>query len=281
MEVESFDGTRLAVRVFGPESGPTVVLAHGYTQQMRMWAYQVHDLSERYRVVLYDQRGHGASAWAPPATYTVASLGDDLHAVLTACVPADQRAVIVGHSMGGITIMSWAARHPEEVGRAAAVVLVNTLASELARHVRFVGRAAPVRGAVTSMVRKQLLAIAMAGARRPVRLLALGKVAHRVHLDAILEFLRATPAPVMREFMRDMFAMDLTSHLDRLTVPALVIGGEADGLVPPIHNRNLEAALPSLDKLVMLPGSGHMSPWEERAVVSDLIADAALRHLQT
>src|SRR6476659_2896077 len=60
-KVESADGTRLHVQIFGRDDAPTIVLAHGITQAGRAFAYQVLDLADRYRVVVYDQRGHGAS----------------------------------------------------------------------------------------------------------------------------------------------------------------------------------------------------------------------------
>src|SRR5580765_3463352 len=123
--IYSADGTRLHAEIFGPDDAPTIVLIHGITMQMRSWAYQVADLEGQFRVVVYDQRGHGRSGKPGPAGYTIAALGDDLQAVLDACLGPGEAAVLAGHSMGGIAIMSWAIRHPSEVSaRAAACALL-------------------------------------------------------------------------------------------------------------------------------------------------------------
>ncbi|MGY2063418.1 alpha/beta fold hydrolase, partial [Nocardia gipuzkoensis] len=61
-EVESADGTRLHVEIFGPENGYPIVLSHGMNCSVDFWVNQIEDLSLRYRVIAYDQRGHGGSA---------------------------------------------------------------------------------------------------------------------------------------------------------------------------------------------------------------------------
>src|SRR2546430_8440521 len=113
VEVRSADGTRLHTEVFGPEDGYPIVLAHGITCALRVWAYQIADLSTDYRVIAFDHRGHGKSA-VPPRRhrYSLDLLADDLDAVLDATPAPDERAVIAGHSMGGIAITSWADRYP-------------------------------------------------------------------------------------------------------------------------------------------------------------------------
>src|SRR5205814_788693 len=63
--VRSKDGTRLHTEVFGPDDGYPIVLAHGITCALRVWAYQIADLSTDYRVIAFDHRGHGKSAVPP------------------------------------------------------------------------------------------------------------------------------------------------------------------------------------------------------------------------
>jgi pimeloyl-ACP methyl ester carboxylesterase len=146
VDAVSADGTRLHAEVFGPEDAPTVVLAHGWTCSNQFWHYQIRDLSKDFRVVAYDQRGHGRSAAPQGGQYSPDALSDDLQAVLEACVPAGERCVVAGHSMGGMTIVSWAGRHAEEVqGRLAGAVLVSTgmgdlLAQLLVLRPRWAGR---------------------------------------------------------------------------------------------------------------------------------------------
>src|SRR5690606_33163238 len=113
---------------------PTVVLSHGYTLDERSWVYQRRALREAgYRVVVWDQRGHGASGVAESDTYHVDQLGRDLRRVLAEVVP-EGPLVLVGHSMGGMTIMALAEADPEFVrDRVVGVALVSTSAGGLHR----------------------------------------------------------------------------------------------------------------------------------------------------
>src|ERR1700730_16191680 len=127
VEVRSADGIRLHAEVFGPEDGYPIVLAHGITCAIRVWAYQIADLAQDYRVIAFDHRGHGRSAVpARRSAYSLDHLAGDLDSVLEAALAPGERAVIAGHSMGGIAMSSWAARHPDRVQqRADAVALIN------------------------------------------------------------------------------------------------------------------------------------------------------------
>lgn len=131
--VPTQDGAHLAVTVAGPTDGPTVVLSHCWTGSQAIWATVARRLVlGGHRVVLYDQRGHGASTGGDAAP-SIAALGEDLRAVLDATGATD--VVLVGHSMGGMTIQAYAADHPDHFGsRVRAVVLVATAARRTRTH---------------------------------------------------------------------------------------------------------------------------------------------------
>ncbi|PXX63318.1 pimeloyl-ACP methyl ester carboxylesterase [Nocardia tenerifensis] len=129
--VTTVDGARLRVHAYGPADGQVIVLIHGWSCSIEYWNPQINALADRYRVVCYDQRGHGASELGAllPTRHTLA---DDLSAVLDAALRPGQRAILAGHSMGGITIQAWAARYPEQVlRRASAAVLLNTTSGNI------------------------------------------------------------------------------------------------------------------------------------------------------
>lgn len=128
--VTSADGALIYAEVHGPERAPAVVLAHGWTCSTAFWAPVVRDLAAEHKVVVYDQRGHGRSPAADPTRYSTRLLADDLVAVLEATLEPGERAVVGGHSMGGMTIMA-AADRPELRARAAAVLLCSTGFCEL------------------------------------------------------------------------------------------------------------------------------------------------------
>jgi predicted alpha/beta-fold hydrolase len=113
LPVVSADGTRLHAEVFGPAGGHTVVLAHGWTEQMGFWGPVIDVLVQRgERVVAYDLRGHGRSEAAADADYALERFGEDIAAVLAACAIDDDPApTVVGHSLGAMSIVAWAADH--------------------------------------------------------------------------------------------------------------------------------------------------------------------------
>ena len=141
--VQADDGVLLSVEEIGPRDAPlTVVFVHGYTLSMASWAFQRRTLAAELatanghrpdaRLVFYDQRGHGASSRGAAERSTIEQLARDLAAVLEARVPSGP-IVLVGHSMGGMTIMGLAALRPELFGtRVAAVALLSTSSGNLA-----------------------------------------------------------------------------------------------------------------------------------------------------
>jgi pimeloyl-ACP methyl ester carboxylesterase len=108
------DGLELTVETFG--DGPPLVFAHGLTGNRQGSRAQFAALAERYRVVIYDQRGHGDSTpITDPAGYDVERMADDMAAVMDALDIG--RAIVGGESMGAATTLLFALRHPERVDK--------------------------------------------------------------------------------------------------------------------------------------------------------------------
>lgn len=132
--VRAPDGTRLHTEVFGPENGYPIVLSHGITCAIRVWAHQIADLATDYRVIAFDHRGHGRSGIPRRGGYSLAHLASDVDAVLEATLAPGERAVIAGHSMGGMALAAWSDRYRHKVeARADAVALINTTTGDLLR----------------------------------------------------------------------------------------------------------------------------------------------------
>ncbi len=276
--VVSGDGTELHVQVHGREDAPTIVLAHGWTCAIRFWTRQIHDLSQDFRVVAYDQRGHGRSGRAA-GDYRIERFGHDLAAVLEQCVPDGERAVVAGHSLGGMSIVSFAGLHAGEVHeRIAGAALVNTGMGDLIQKALIV----PVKTPLARV--EQIVGAAALSAPLPLPK-GTTPLAHRVVRYVALSP-QATPAQVA--FCEDMVIdcrpdvrgavggaltrLDLHSAVERLTVPTVVIAGRSDRLTPPEHAERLAAELPDLHALVMLDG-GHMGPIERADEVTATLRD--------
>ncbi len=123
------EGMTLRVEAYGPRDAPQVVLAHGWVCTGRAWHEQVLRLADRYRIVTYDQPGHGHSTGPQSGRYDLDLLGDVLAEVIDRCT-GPGRVLIAGHSLGGMTVLNAARRYPDLVrDRLAGAVLLSTTSS--------------------------------------------------------------------------------------------------------------------------------------------------------
>lgn len=107
-------GAELIVESFG--AGPTLIFAHGLTGNRQSTKRQFLSLAPQYRIVTYDQRGHGDSTpVTDPAGYDPVVMAADMGAVMDALGIA--RAIVGGESMGAATALIFALRHPERVAK--------------------------------------------------------------------------------------------------------------------------------------------------------------------
>jgi pimeloyl-ACP methyl ester carboxylesterase len=276
--VVSRDGTRLHAEVFGAETGPTLVLLHGWTCARRFWHPQIVELSRDFRVVAFDLRGHGESG---PGEFSTDALADDLSAVLAACLPAGERAVLVGHSMGAMAMLAWAGRHPAEVERAAGAVLVSTGFGDLAVESRLLPlprslvRTRRLAGAALLTAPPIPFSRLAPISRRGVRFMCLGHAATPAQVAFCCDVVLSCRADTWVGWGRVLGRLDLGSAVERLTVPTLVMAGEHDRLTPPSHARRLERSLSRPAGLVVVPGAGHMLPVERADEVNSRVREFA------
>jgi pimeloyl-ACP methyl ester carboxylesterase len=276
--VRAPDGTRLHTEVFGPENGYPIVLSHGITCAIRVWAYQIAELAVDHRVIAFDHRGHGRSGIPRRGGYSVAHLASDVDAVLEATLAPGERAVIAGHSMGGMAIAAWSDRYRHKVeARADAVALINTTTGDLLREVRLVPVPAPfapvrvfgARALVNIFGSFTVPPAVRLASREMISMLAVGADAEPEVGALIYDLFNAT-SPLGRGGCAKALVDALQRrHIDLtgLTVPTLVIGSERDRLTPLVQSRRIAAAAPSLIGLVVLPG-GHCSMLERPAEVN-------------
>ncbi|MFJ9059757.1 alpha/beta fold hydrolase [Streptomyces sp. NPDC102409] len=270
LSVVSADGSRVHVELHGPEGAPAVVLAHGWTCNTRFWDAQVRDLAVDHRVVVYDQRGHGRSPAAGPDGYSTRALADDLEAVLRATLEPGQKAVLGGHSMGGMTIMAAAGRDAvREHG--VAVLLCSTGSSRLtAESLVLPLRAGALRTRMTAAV---LAARAPLGPVNGVskvilRYVTMGRGSAPDRVEACARIVHACPRGARVAWGRVLAELDLEARVRELRLPTAVIAGTQDRLTPPVHARAIAAALPNGLGLTELEGMGHMTPVEAPEVVT-------------
>jgi len=273
LEITAVDGTRLHAEVFGPEHGQPIVFAHGITCAIGVWGNQIADLATEYRVIAYDHRGHGQSA-APKGRhkYNLDFLAADLDSVLCATLRPGERAVIAGHSMGGIAITSWAQRYPQRVTECAhAVALINTTTGDLLKLVQLAqvpNSLAKSRAYAAGRILKTfggapLVPGSRKAARQFVAMIAVGRDADPAVADYVYELFMGTSA-AGRSGWVNALVDNLDAHhigLDNLTVPTLVIGSTKDRLLPIAASRRIARSVPNLWSFVEL-GGGHCANLE-------------------
>jgi pimeloyl-ACP methyl ester carboxylesterase len=281
LTARSSDGTELHIERFGDDEAPALVLIHGWTEALRYWVYIIRELADQFRIVAYDLRGHGRSGRAPGDDYSLTRFGDDLEAVLEAAVPAGERAVVAGHSLGAMSIAAWAEHH-EVSPRVSGAALLFTgmgglIGGQLVVHVPRFAQALvdPVARHAFLGVRGSLPRVSTPVSHAAVRYVAFGPTASPAQVAFFERMLVACPPDVRSRAGLAMHDMDLCHALPRLTVPTLVMAGENDRLTPPSHARRIAAELPNLYELIVLPETGHMGPLERPSEVSEALRGVA------
>jgi pimeloyl-ACP methyl ester carboxylesterase len=281
--VRSADGTRINVEEYGPEGAPTVVLIHGWTCKTSFWAPVIHELAGEFRVVAYDQRGHGRSETPGRGGYSTEALADDLAAVVDAFLGEDEQAVLVGHSMGGMTAMAGGDR-PAIQDRTAAVLLANTGSGRLLEVANVLPprvRSARVRRAFQRFLLLSALPLGPQTAltRAAFKYGVMAKSSTREQVAATARIVHACARRPRSAWGRVLSELNLDAGIAALRAPTAVLVGTADKLTPPVHAHGIAARLPHCVGLTELPGLGHMTPLEDPDAVTGVIRRLVQDHL--
>ncbi|MEU9389075.1 alpha/beta hydrolase [Streptomyces sp. NPDC048324] len=283
-------------RLFGRKAPApvTVVFSHGYCLSQDSWHFQRAALRGVVRTVHWDQRSHGRSGRGvrqaqDGVPVDIEQLGRDLKAVIDAAVPTGP-IVLVGHSMGGMTVMALADQYPELIrDRVVATAFVGTSSGKLGE----VNFGLPVAGvnAVRRVLPGVLKALGQQAAlvergRRATADLFAGIIkrysfASRDVDPAIVRFaermIEGTPIDVVAEYYPAFNDHDKTEALVHFTgMPVLVLAGIGDLVTPSEHSEAIADLLPEAE-LVLVPDAGHLVMLEHPEVVTDRLADLLTR----
>jgi pimeloyl-ACP methyl ester carboxylesterase len=290
--VTTDDGVDLHVEVDGVGAGGpdpadvTVVLSHGFTARLAEWELQRAALRDRARLVLWDQRGHGRSGWTRLTAATIDRTGRDLGQVLDATTPTGP-VVLVGHSMGGMSVMALARQRPELFGdRVVGVFLLATSAGglvgtgALGRAVRLIRKLGLLRiylrvlqGVAPLLERFRRRGTAI-GRRVTRRLLFGAEDADLTSVRLVQELLEETPWPVAMAFYATFLDHDETPALDVLRrIPVTVVAATHDRLTPAAHGRRIAETLGGTAELVVVPGAGHSVNLTRTRIVDRALLD--------
>ena len=292
LKVVADDGVDLHVEVDEPadfggtpstDDSLTVIFVHGYSLNLDCWHFQRAGYRGQVRTVFYDQRSHGRSARSPVENCTIEQLAKDLLRVIEHTSPGP--CVLVGHSMGGMSIISLAEHRPDLFGdKVVGTALISTTAGgldpgrilfpmlPLGLGGRVAGRAVRTLGRghrVVDIARKWGHAFADVVTDR----YAFGDDVPGHYVEFVYDMLNSTPFAVVAEFYPSFASLDKFQHLEHLgKAPSAVICGTADKITHVNHSRKLHAHVPG-STLLECEGAGHMVILERHDAVNRELDD--------
>jgi pimeloyl-ACP methyl ester carboxylesterase len=280
----SADGGSLYVEALGPSDAPTLILVHGWSLDSTIWFYAKRALAKRFRVIVWDHRGLGESKVESTATVQLSNMAEDLRTVMR--YAGERPAVLVGHSIGGMTIQTLLRDHPEAFQRhVAGVVLLNTTYTNPLNTIILSGLLKALRYPVIEpMLWLQIWLEPLAklgswqsylsgSAHLAARLGFTHNVTRSQLEHTTLLMTRNSPA-VQSHGDLAMFRWDATTTLPRLSVPTLVIGGAKDIITKPEASRTIAAVAPGA-RLEVVEDGNHMSFLDRHEVYNAAIAEFA------
>lgn len=266
------DGSVLQVEFFGPEDGQPIILSHGWGPNSTVWYYVKRQLSDRFRVIVWDLPGLGKSTKPDNNDHSVEKYARDLEAVVS--IAGNKPVILLGHSMGGMINLTFCRLFSEQLGtRVAGLILVDTTYTN------------PVKTCILSGLVRKLQKPLL----EPVLYLTTwlwplawlmtwlsylnGSLYINVELSGFtggetrgqLSFaglLSALGSPgVLARGTLGMFKFDETDTLAKIHVPVLVICGDVDIATKPVASDRMIAELPNAERVTLKPG-GHMALME-------------------
>jgi pimeloyl-ACP methyl ester carboxylesterase len=286
VSVRADDGTRLYAEVDGDDRADlAIVFSHGWTLTQDSWHFQRKALRGMGRLVFWDQRGHGRSAGGHRTGNALDQLGSDLASVIEQTVPAQMPVVLIGHSMGGMTMMRYADRDPEALRRrivGAGLVCTSSgglgevslgmpaamarLSQRVMPHaLRTAGFGAPVLERFRHLTRAGSMLIedyiAFGPGASPTAVAFAERMMADTRMEALVDFFASmTGTPVIS--MCKAFA----------DIDTVIIAAEKDMLTPPAHSRTIAECVPSA-RLEIIPDVGHMAMLERPSAVTEHLGD--------
>lgn len=293
VSVVADDGTLLHAEIDEPDDEPpggvdldgrtdgadplTVVFCHGYALNLDSWHFQRLSLQGRVRCVFWDHRGHGRSERGDSRTANIPQLGSDLAHVIRQCAPTGP-LVLIGHSMGGMTVMALAARYPEIMDRVVGVGLVATSSGGLSdvdlgldRFGYLLRRLAP--RALSLLAHQPGLVERTRRIGSDLEEVIVKRWSYESDVDEVLidftaRMIAATRLEVVGDFLPNFNNHDEGAALALLAgKETLVLTGDGDLMIPPEHSAALAEALPGCEYAVVKQ-AGHLVMLEHPDVVT-------------
>jgi pimeloyl-ACP methyl ester carboxylesterase len=278
-------GSSLYVETCGPAGAPPIIFTHGWGMDSTFWHYAKQDLGDRYRLVLWDLPGLGRSKAGGKPAISLEAFASDLAALID--VSGRQPAILVGHSIGGMTIQTLIRDNPEIQSRLAGLVLLNTTHTNPLKTMVLSGLMQALQRPVLEPAMKMIVAFQplvwlskwqsyLSGSSHLAHRFGFGKSVTRSQLEHTTLLSTRNPPAIQARGDLAMFHWDATAAVGRLRIPVLVIGGDKD-IVTKLEASRAIAGETDMARLEVVEGVNHMGPMERADLYNRLIADFALQ----
>ena len=279
-EVTSFDGSVLMAEDFGPrESRRGAIFLHGYCLDRTVWHHQMQELNGTRRFVFYDARNHGRSLDAGPADAGTQTLAKDLKSVLDQS--GLEEAVLVGHSMGGMTALEFCREFPGELGdRVRGLVLANTTYTDAVKTLFAAEIIGPIERSTRRLVGGVLESPRSSSALRLrgddfswllVKFFGFGPDASPTQIGYAIKLLGQFPNPPLVEMLNGIREFDMEEALEAIDVPTLIIAGGSDRLTTVRASEKIHEEIKG-SRLEIFQNQGHMTMMEGAQRFNELLA---------
>ncbi|MBD2034988.1 alpha/beta hydrolase [Leptolyngbya sp. FACHB-321] len=275
------DGSEIHVEIYGPDRAPTLILTHGWGPDSTVWYYPKQQLTEHFRIIVWDLPGLGKSKKPKNRDFSLEKFACDLEAVLT--LAGDQPVILLGHSIGAMILLTFCRLFPQHLGqRVAGLILVDgtyinplkttilsklllTLQKPLLEPLLYLSIAiAPLLWLISWLSYfngTTLLTTEISGfTGRETR--------GQLNFSSLIG-IKASPGILARGVLA-MFKFDETATLPKISVPTLVVVGKSDIATRPFASKRISTDIPQAELTVLAPG-GHMVLMERNQQFAEVV----------
>ena len=284
------DGTELHVEIYGPPDAPPIVMTHGWGANATEWYYQKKRLARHFRLITWDLPGLGRSKGPDNHDYSLEKLANDLHAVLG--LAGGRPAVLLGHSIGGMTILTYCQLFRESLGaQVAGLVLVHTTYTNPVRTTEHAALKTALEPVLVPLLHLTIglwplvwamnyLSYLNGSVHRSTAKSAFTGTETRGQLDFAAQFLPHDRPDVLARGMFGMLAYDATATLATINVPTLVIAADKDVTTKPEASDRMARDIPGARLVTLSPGR-HMGLIEQNETFDTAVSEFAGARLGT
>jgi len=278
--ISSPTGSTLYVEVHGPREAPPVILTHGWGLDSTIWYYLRRHLATRFRVIVWDLPGLGRSRAANGQAIDLSHFAQDLKAVLA--LTGGKPTVLVGHSIGGMTIQTLVRDHPDVLESVAGLVLVNTTYTNPLRTMVLSGLAQALRWPLLEPLFRLTIWLQplawlsawqsyLSGSAHLANRIGFASQVTRSQLEHNTLLATRNPPGVSARGNLAMFRWDADAALQAITVPTLILAGDSDLVTKCEASQTLARATPG-SRLEVISDANHMGFLERSEIYNEEIA---------